>query len=280
MGSSPLARGLLGVQCRADVPGGIIPARAGFTPQKGKPHEHDGDHPRSRGVYQTPQVPRPEFDGSSPLARGLRSGPAPSRGRAGIIPARAGFTGRRPARRPRGRDHPRSRGVYQHLLLQRVKPVGSSPLARGLPPVVAVHQVLVRIIPARAGFTLSRKHPREKSRDHPRSRGVYILIELLPFLSGGSSPLARGLLRGRRGRRGSLRIIPARAGFTGPTSACPRRGPDHPRSRGVYLQLGDSGAIGGGSSPLARGLPEKAMFRSAAFRIIPARAGFTRRDRR
>ena len=240
----------------------------------------DTDHPRSRGVYAVGLAIALTACGSSPLARGLRSGPAPSRGRAGIIPARAGFTGRRPARRPRGRDHPRSRGVYQHLLLQRVKPVGSSPLARGLPPVVAVHQVLVRIIPARAGFTHQRQDTGTRRGDHPRSRGVYAVAEASAGEVAGSSPLARGL-RGRlQCALGAARIIPARAGFTPSLLRCTSAASDHPRSRGVYLQLGDSGAIGGGSSPLARGLPEKAMFRSAAFRIIPARAGFTRRDRR
>ena len=73
------------------------------------------------------------------------------------------------------------------------------------------------------------------------------------------------------------RIIPARAGFTRScVSWWPPAG-DHPRSRGVYhLRRGRAGA-GGGSSPLARGLHEGGTRFPTARRIIPARAGFTRR---
>ena len=51
----------------------------------------------------------------------------------------------------------------------------------------------------------------------------------------GSSPLARGLLAVYDAVVGNDGIIPARAGFTlrgPPAVVC---GPDHPRSRGVYL---------------------------------------------
>ena len=71
-----------------------------------------GDHPRSRGVYEARRVGRVPDPGSSPLARGLRAGGRRVRGGVGIIPARAGFTGRGVDRRARGEDHPRSRGVY------------------------------------------------------------------------------------------------------------------------------------------------------------------------
>ena len=52
-------------------------------------------------------------------------------------------------------------------------------------------------------------------RDHPRSRGVYAYSYKLSVTSDGSSPLARGLPRLELGERGEIRIIPARAGFTG-----------------------------------------------------------------
>ena len=53
--------------------------------------------------------------------------------------------------------------------------------------------------------------------------------------------------------------------------------PDHPRSRGVYSLCCD-GAIGDtGSSPLARGLRRARRKPLPPRRIIPARAGFTRR---
>ena len=72
-----------------------------------------------------------------------------------------------------------------------------------------------------------------------------------------------------------LRIIPARAGFTVVTSVSTATAEDHPRSRGVYR--GPRGPVrrAAGSSPLARGLPGKAIDNVEFGRIIPARAGFT-----
>ena len=52
---------------------------------------------------------------------------------------------------------------------------------------------------------------------------------------------------------------------------------DHPRSRGVYHREGAVREVGGGSSPLARGLRDSAVLDGFPLRIIPARAGFTRR---
>ena len=134
-------------------------------------------------------------------------------------------------------DHPRSRGVYR-LGHPITEPVG-------------------RIIPARAGFT-----------------------DWFGGGSGsaaGSSPLARGLLH-RDGRRAVVEgIIPARAGFTLLGRRPHRHHPDHPRSRGVYGGEVARHGDGGGSSPLARGLPRRGRPAGGGRGIIPARAGFTRR---
>ena len=70
----------------------------------------------------------------------------------------------------------------------------------------------------------------------------------------GSSPLARGLRRGRVPIEWVRRIIPARAGFTHQQRRQTRLGADHPRSRGVYGKSATSERILFGSSPLARGL--------------------------
>ena len=133
---------------------------------------------------------------------------------------------------------------------------GSSPLARGLPSHHDRRASSERIIPARAGFTRGAFWPRPRSRDHPRSRGVYCCK---------SRP---GPIR--------VRIIPARAGFTPPAGTRPSRTPDHPRSRGVYSPARATVPTGSGSSPLARGLPAHVRGRAGPARIIPARAGFTR----
>ena len=91
-----------------------------------------------------------------------------------IIPARAGFTSDCvPPHRLEG-DHPRSRGVYGRLNIDR--------------------SLSERIIPARAGFTDDVSLREAAAWDHPRSRGVYRLILCSEDGVIGSSPLARGLL--------------------------------------------------------------------------------------
>ena len=173
--------------------------------------------------------------GSSPLARGLRPPAAQRTVRAGIIPARAGFT-------PRGPSPPSWRR-------------GSSPLARGLRSGRVGRLGGSRIIPARAGFTRSASAGAGSAADHPRSRGVYPLWRTCRWYPRGSSPLARGL-RGRPPRRGlGRRIIPARAGFTRMCAGGMSGVWDHPRSRGVYRRMPKSITSSPGSSPLARGLP-------------------------
>ena len=70
-----------------------------------------------------------------------------------IIPARAGFTTGGRSTGLRLRDHPRSRGVYTSKNTLVLLPEGSSPLARGLHLRPRNGGAIVRIIPARAGFT-------------------------------------------------------------------------------------------------------------------------------
>ena len=70
--------------------------------------------------------------------------------------------------------------------------------------------------------------------DHPRSRGVYVILIITRCLPAGSSPLARGL------PTVDPKDVPAEK--------------DHPRSRGVYDYPIFDEAYREGSSPLARGL--------------------------
>ena len=235
MGSSPLARGLQIIGLPEPEEDGIIPARAGFTPCPTGLPSSTRDHPRSRGVYRVHRRIDRDRPGSSPLARGLRgswswcSWCAP--------------------------DHPRSRGVYVPGTLPGGGCGGSSPLARGLPGLGAVRGEHARIIPARAGFTNRNEHQGRHPRDHPRSRGVYVVVEVAASWATGSSPLARGLRPGYYWEADDRRIIPARAGFTGASRTCRSRRPDHPRSRGVYVPAQHRAGASSGSSPLARGLP-------------------------
>ena len=176
---------------------GIIPARAGFTGLRRRRRRAPADHPRSRGVYGAPSctgggapgssplargLPRfrggvPQIPaGSSPLARGLPQGIGADATVYRIIPARAGFTRWSCPGRGRNRDHPRSRGVYKALFHRLPAGVGSSPLARGLRVVDGGQDRRRGIIPARAGFTRSEQDGSPGAWDHPRSRGVYIII--------------------------------------------------------------------------------------------------------
>ena len=172
----------------------IIPARAGFTRAGMTRGPAGADHPRSRGVYSGRELMHPAAPGSSPLARGLpHDGPARRRS-GGIIPARAGFTHRDAGPVGQVPDHPRSRGVYLNQSTTSWTAVGSSPLARGLRHESAAVAGRHRIIPARAGFTRQDDRRRDATRDHPRSRGVYLRTAY---------------------RQGVMYwIIPARAGFT------------------------------------------------------------------
>ena len=134
---------------------------------------------------------------------------------------------------------------------------------------------IVRIIPARAGFTVLGPLQARFGADHPRSRGVYIKPEQTYVKGWGSSPLARGLPAEVEGGGQVVGIIPARAGFTGGVHQRQLEHQDHPRSRGVYGSGSSSGPSAGGSSPLARGLRLEVSRVDTSAGIIPARAGFT-----
>ena len=94
-------------------------------------------------------------------------------------------------------------------------------------------------------------------------------------MTGGSSPLSRGI-RGpgcsRYRRRG---IIPALAGNTRSCGSWGMTARDHPRSRGEYSYTVTRDECYDGSSPLSRGIRRPRSSATAARRIIPALAGNT-----
>ena len=91
-----------------------------------------------------------------------------------------------------------------------------------------------KIAPATALHHTTGHYPPGRSRDHPRSRGVYVLKHQSLTDLGGSSPLTRGLQIRDPRLLAQVRIIPARAGFTYVPGTSKASVPDHPRSRGVY----------------------------------------------
>ena len=71
-----------------------------------------------------------------------------------------------------------------------------------------------KIAPATALHHTTGHYPPGRSRDHPRSRGVYTRSPAPPRAAAGSSPLARGLPSTPTNLGLETGIIPARAGFT------------------------------------------------------------------
>ena len=150
-------------------------------------------HPRSRGEHDDPRCTTTDSVGSSPLARGtcqralVREGPPrripAHRGTSHhrplheqglrLIPARAGNTLRAWQLCGKMQPHPRSR--REHLgdnALNLTNP-GSSPLARGTQQSSVRPSVTIRLIPARAGSTLSSCQRPTATAAHPRSRGEH-----------------------------------------------------------------------------------------------------------
>ena len=152
-GSSPHARGLREPPPMLREALRIIPACAGFTRSSRRRWWAAWDHPRMCGVYGGCRAPSSPPRGSSPHARGLPQAGSGEAMRPGIIPACAGFTLVGAARAVCAADHPRMRGVYYSPPGDRQRPLGSSPHARGLLPVVLADGGAIRIIPACAGFT-------------------------------------------------------------------------------------------------------------------------------
>ena len=95
-------------------------------------------------------------------------------------------------------------------------------------------------------------------------------------MADGSSPHARGTHPPGQGREAARRFIPACAGNADPGPSGMDQPPVHPRMRGER-----QGEIGGfpfvaGSSPHARGTPDRIRARPGGLRFIPACAGNAR----
>ena len=152
-GSSPHARGTLAGNMTVRVSPGIIPACAGNTVQSGEDDASPVDHPRMRGEHFSWSMTVSDSSGSSPHARGTLDDADWDAEHAGIIPACAGNTSDSRSRPARGRDHPRMRGEHVREALFFMVLTGSSPHARGTPPIPIRTRPYYGIIPACAGNT-------------------------------------------------------------------------------------------------------------------------------
>ena len=152
-----------------------------------------------------------------------------------------------------------------------------------------------RIIPALAGNICALPRRVSPTRDHPRSRGEYLISWYTYSWHPGSSPLSGGIRSFAPNDSSEGGIIPALAGNTNLPPAPTRTNPDHPRSRGNTHSYGSWEMTardhprsrgeyqeedmpltdGEGSSPLSRGIRLWSPPHGGAVGIIPALAGNT-----
>ena len=116
-----------------------------------------------------------------------------------------------------------------------------------------------RLIPARAGNTMTTDRQRPSPGAHPRSRGEHSAVARMHNTLGGSSPLARGTHKPLIQERRCRRLIPARAGNTERGREGREPCPAHPRSRGEHTAQPALSLRDEGSSPLVRGTQEKTL---------------------
>ena len=213
-GSSPLARGAPRRRVPAVGRRGLIPARAGSTGSRSACHPGAWAHPRSRGEHSARAATSARRRGSSPLARGAQSHRHRRSECVGLIPARAGSTGRCVRDAAAGSAHPRSRGEHCAVAYRSSCVEGSSPLARGALGLDLQQPHPAGLIPARAGSTRSTGRRSCRRPAHPRSRGEHSDRRSRQSCARGSSPLARGARRLERVGPVVQGLIPARAGST------------------------------------------------------------------
>ena len=218
---------------------------------------------------------RPCMTGSSPLTRGKLGVGVGDVGDGGLIPAHAGKTHTERTKTHAYRAHPRSRGENFDCALCFVSRAGSSPLTRGKPLSAFRHACHLRLIPAHAGKTATRRRTKSLRRAHPRSRGENGSARSSLRAQAGSSPLTRGKPRALVGCQNRSGLIPAHAGKT-VLDQRPRYGRRaHPRSRGENDSGGRFVTPALGSSPLTRGKPNRGAEFLVCGGLIPAHAGKT-----
>ena len=213
--------------------------------------------------------------GSSPRVRGKPRGGARDPAAPGLIPARAGKTRTRATSPTAPWAHPRACGENSTNHPRPRSSRGSSPRVRGKRLVEFFGRDLARLIPARAGKTPPRPRPPLHPPAHPRACGENSARSVHRSLASGSSPRVRGKPPRVRRRRGSPRLIPARAGKTRRGPSTDRARPAHPRACGENENLLAAGAGWDGSSPRVRGKPSIVYTPASRAGLIPARAGKT-----
>ena len=185
-GSSPRMRGSLFLPLLMKVFDGIIPAHAGLTAILALLPLLHRDHPRACGAHCKINLLMTKGVGSSPRMRGSLFKGSVSVQEVGIIPAHAGLTSWHCVHHSRHWDHPRACGAHGLSAFIDLAKVGSSPRMRGSQPKPDSCNLLLGIIPAHAGLTLSiiwRNflalrviHRADRAKDHPRACGAHMTL--------------------------------------------------------------------------------------------------------
>ena len=154
-GSSPRVRGADVLDHGLGPLVGIIPARAGSSPERPWHRAGKRDHPRVCGEQFFAAGTPPPAPGSSPRVRGAADVCVRMLSPVGIIPACAGSRRRQASRSRRPWDHPRVCGEQATSPKPFSKVSGSSPRVRGAE--YGLHRPFGRagIIPACAGSSAS-----------------------------------------------------------------------------------------------------------------------------
>ena len=252
-GSSPRVRGKGPGDCSRSRERGIIPAGAGKSRPRGRPHPADRDHPRGCGEKRPIETIDSPTNGSSPRVRGKGNAETAILATPGIIPAGAGKSSLPEGRTFSAKDHPRGCGEKVFPFADSLAYLGSSPRVRGKGRLVVIGKLLDRIIPAGAGKSCRMVSMAVSPRDHPRGCGEKHSASRSWSMVAGSSPRVRGKdLPGEDAGR-AIGIIPAGAGKRSSSLVWSRPAGDHPRGCGEKGPEDRRELCTKGSSPRVRG---------------------------
>ena len=154
---------------------------------------------------------------------------------------------------------------------------GSSPRVRGKRAGDGAQPHVRGLIPARAGKTPLEYQRFRVGTAHPRACGENTTSAAPSALPRGSSPRVRGKHPDGLSRWLGARLIPARAGKTRLHKMHVLTIQAHPRACGENFTKRDRPHMSNGSSPRVRGKQPRAVRAVGRCRLIPARAGKTRR---
>ena len=147
-----------------------------------------------RGENKIKPLVKPLSNGTSPRARGKHRTPGTNLCTTRNIPACAGKTWHLRMVIQRPQEHPRVRGENTPMSCYMKIVSGTSPRARGKPPLGGSPGKILRNIPACAGKTTNTGQKIPPFSEHPRVRGENLGGKGVFQRFDGTSPRARGKL--------------------------------------------------------------------------------------